>query len=134
MTLIRPSPVENLYITLFQLEADRPKYYIYIVRLARSIFISLGFNDKVTEMKTMIRKYLEKPLKSEFVSIVHAYDNPKFAYSKRAYTKIGDSLDYKEMTRYELENRLEIVKNWIFDEVTKLSSYIRFTRSQQMMA
>jgi hypothetical protein len=134
MTLVRPSPVENLYTTLFQLEADRPRYYIYVVRLARSLFISLGFENKVNEMNKVINKYLEKPLMSDFISIVHAYDNPRFMYSKRAYTKVGDSLDYKEITRYELENRLEIVKNWIFDEVTKLSPYIRFTRQTQMMA
>lgn len=134
MTLIRPSPVENLYITLFQLEADRPRYYIYIVRLARSLFMSLGHEDKVNEMNNVIYKYIEKPLMSDFVSVVHAFDNPRFAYSKRAYTRVGDSLDYKEVTRYEFEKRLELVKNWIFDEVTKLSPYIRFTRQTQMMA
>lgn len=134
MSLIRPSPVENLYVTLFQLESDRPRYYINIVRLARSIFISLGFEDKVEEMFVVIKKYVETPLKSDFVSVVNSYDNPRFMFSKRAYTRIGDSIDYKEVTRYEIGERLETVKDWIYDEVTKLSSQIRFTRQAQMMA
>lgn len=134
MSLIRPTPVENLYTTLFQLESDRPKYYISVVRLARSIFLSLGFNDKVDELNIVIQQQIEIPLKAEYVSIVNAFDNPRFFYSRRAYTKIGDSLDYKEVTRYEIEKRLEVVKDWIFDEITQLSQYIRFTKQSQMMA
>lgn len=134
MSLIRPSPVENLYTTLFQLESDRPKYYINVVRLARSLFLSLGFENKVEEMKVVITQQIEFPLKAEFVAIVNAYDNPRFFYSRRAYTKIGDSLDYKEVTRYEIEQRLEFIKDWIFDEITQLSQYIRFTKQTQMMA
>lgn len=134
MTLIRPSAVENLYTTLFQLEADRPRYYIYVVRLARSIFLLLGFENKIREMEEKIRVYIETPLMAGYVSVVHAYDNPRFAFSRRAYTKVGDSLEYKEVSRYEIETRLEIIKNWIFDEVTQLSPYIRFTRQTQTMA
>ncbi len=134
MSLIRPSPVENLYITLFQLESDRPRYYINIVRLARSIFISLGHEDKVDILNKVMKMYVETPLKSDYVSIVNAYDNPRFMFSRRAYTKIGDTIDYKEVTRYEIGERLEMVKDWIYDEVTKISSEIRFTRQAQMMA
>jgi len=134
LSLIRPSPVESLYSTLFQLEADRPKYYINIVRIARSIFLSLGFKNKVVEMDNIIKIFVEKPLMSNYISIVNAYDNPRFYYSRRAYTFVGDSIDGKEITRYDIEHRLEQVKDWIFDEVTEISPYIRFTRQTQMMA
>lgn len=134
MSLIRPSPVESLYVTLFNLEPDRPRYYINVVRLARSIFISLGFDDKVVEMEHIIKIQIEKPLMADFVALVHAYDNPRFAFKRRAYTKVGDSLDYKEVTRMEIENRLEFVKDWIYDEITKVAPYIRFTRQTSMMA
>ena len=134
MSLIRPSPVENYYVTLFQLESDRPKYYINVVRVARSIFLSLGYQDKVELMYEVIKKYIETPLKTDFVSIVNAYDNPRLMYSKKAYTRIGDSIDYMEVTRYEIEKRLEMIKDWIFDEVTMISPNIRFTRQAQMMA
>lgn len=134
MSLIRPSPVENHYITLFQLESDRPQYYLAVVRLAKSIFLSLGYEDKIDEMFKVIKRYIETPLKSDFVSIVNAFDNPRFMFSKRAYTKVGDSIDYKEVTRYEIRQRLEIVKDWIFDEVTRVSHEIRFTRQAQMYA
>ena len=85
-------------------------------------------------MDLVIKKHIETPLMTNYTNIVNAYDNPRFMFSKRAYTKIGDSLDYKEVTRYEIENRLELVKNWIYDEVTQVSPYIRFTRQSQMMA
>ena len=134
MGLIRPSPIENLYHTLFQLESDRQEYYINLVRIARSIFLSLGFNKKAGEMQNIIKNYIEIPLNAEFVSVVNAYDNPKFMYSKKAFTRIGDSIDYKEVTRYEIKKRLEFIKNRIFDEVTKVSPYIRFTRQGQMLA
>lgn len=133
MSLIRPSPAENLYLTLFQLESDRPKYYIHVVRVARSLFLSLGYDGKVEEMERVIKIYIENPLKTDFVSIVNAFDNPKFANSRKAYTKIGDSIDYKEVTRYEIEKRLEKIKNWIYDEITKVSKDIRMTRQSQML-
>jgi len=134
LSLIRPSPVESLYTTLFNLEPDRPRYYINIVRIARSIFISLGFENKVYEMEMVIKKNIETPLMTSYTAIVNAYDNPRFMFKRRAYTKIGDSIDYKEVTRYEIENRLEVVKDWIYDEITQVSPYIRFTRQSQMMA
>lgn len=71
---------------------------------------------------------------TSYTAIVNAYDNPRFMFKRRAYTKIGDSIDYKEVTRYEIENRLEVVKDWIYDEITQVSPYIRFTRQSQMMA
>ena len=134
MSLIRPSPVEGLYITLFNLEPDRPRYYINIVRVARSIFLSLGFENKVYEMDMVIKRNIETPLMTNYSNIVNAYDNPRIMFRKNAYTKIGDSLDYKEVTRYEIEERLEIVKDWIYDEITQVSVYIRFTRQSRMMA
>lgn len=133
MSLIRPSFVENLYHTFFQLEADRPMYYLLVVRLARSIFMSLGQDELVTEMDARIRNVIEIPLHTDFVSIIHAFYNPRFMFSKRAYTKIGDSINYREVTRYEIMLRLENVKDWIYDKVVELSPYIRFTRTQQML-
>jgi len=134
LSLIRPSPVENLYLSLFQLEPDRPRYYINVIRLARSIFLSLGFPEKVEEMNDKIRAEIEVPFNADFVNIVHAFDNPRFMFSRRAYTRIGDSIDYKEVTRYDMENRLEAVKDWVYDNITEMSQYIRFTRQSGMMA
>lgn len=133
MTFIRPSFVENLYNTLFQLEPDRPMYYLFVVRIARSIFMTLGFEDLVKELENRIKEEIEIPLQSHFVSIIHAYYNPRFMFSKRAYTKIGDSLDYREVTRYEIMMRLESVKDWIYDNVVQLSPYIRFTKPSQAL-
>jgi len=129
MSLVKPSFVENLYNTLFQLEPDRPYYYLFVVRTARSIFMVLGFEDLLEELNKMIKEEIEIPLQSQFVSVIHAFYNPRFMMSKRAYTKVGDSIDYREVTRYEIMMRLEKVKDWIYDNVVRLSPYIRFTRT-----
>lgn len=133
MTLIRPSFTENLYTTLFQLEPDRPMYMIFVYRLARNIFLSLGYEDKIEKMDKIIRIHIEEPLQSDFVSVCHAFYNPRFMFSKRAYTKVGDSIEYREVTRYEIMVRLEFVKNFIYDEIVELSPYIRFTKPQSML-
>jgi len=133
MSFIRPSFVENLYDTLFQLEPDRPYYYLFVVRVARSIFMTLGFEELKDQMEKMIKDEIEIPLQSQFVPIIHAYYSPRFMLSKQAYTKVGDSIDYREVTRYEIMMRLERVKDWIYDQVVQLSPYIRFTKQTQML-
>lgn len=143
MTLIRPSPIENLYTTLFQLEPDRPYYYMFVVRLSKSILISLAninednqkyFTEIIDEMDEMIRKEIEVPLMSSFISVCYAYEISKLRHSKKAYVKVGDSIDYIEITHWEIQMALERVKDWILDKVSQLSPYIRFTRPQQMLA
>lgn len=133
MSLIRPSFVENLFNSFFSLEPDRPMYYKLVVRLAKSIFQSMGEFDKLKQMDGMIKGYIENPLHSDFASVLHAFYSPKFMFSKRAYCKIGDVIDYKEITRLEIEQRLEIVKEWIYDEVTNLSYQVRFTNQQPIV-
>jgi len=132
MSLIRPTPVEGWYYSLFNLDPTRPDYYIAVVDLARAIFIKLHYYDKITEMEGVIKKYIETPLQRDFISIVNAYDNPRIAYLKRAYVRIGDSVDYQEVTKYEIKKRLEIVKQWVYDEISRVSDDIRFTRLPQM--
>jgi len=133
MSLIKPSPAENLYLTIFKLESDRPKYYVNIVRIAKSLFLCLGYQNKVEELNLMIKRHIETALNSDFVSVVNAYDNPKFMNSRKAFTRVGDSIDYKEITRYEIEQRLETIKDWVFDEVAVVSKDIRMTSQSQMM-
>jgi len=133
MSLIRPSFVENLYNTFFALEPDRPMYYMYVIRLGRSIFLSLNFQDKVIELDNMIKYKIEIPLKSDFGSIIQAYYNPRFMFSRKAFTKVGDTIDYKYVTRYEIGRMLEELKDWVYDEVTELSALIRFTRQSSVM-
>jgi hypothetical protein len=133
MSLVKPSFTESLYVTLFQLEGGRPQYYVLVHRLARNIFLSLGYEDKVDAMERMIRTHIEIPLQADFVSVCAAFDNPRFMFSKRAYTLVGDGIDSRSVTRYEIQQRLEYVKNYIYDEVVQLSPYIRFTRPQTML-
>lgn len=134
MTLIRPSPVENLINSLWGLEPDRPKYYIFVCRQARNIFQIMDKPEKVVEMERIKKTYVEIPLSSHFVAVVHAFDKFRYSMPKRAYVKIGDILNHKEITIYEIEQRLEAVKDWVYDEVAELSQYVRFTNQQPVLA
>jgi hypothetical protein len=91
------------------------------------------FIKLMKEMDDLIKEVVEEPLQASFTSVIHAFYNPRFMMSKRAYTKIGDTIDYKEVTRYEIMARFEKVKDWAIDKVTELSPYIRFTKQQQMI-
>lgn len=113
---------------------------MFVTRLARSIFISLGFDgsneqmeDKVTIMGNLIKEIVEVPLEATFTQIIHAYYNPRFMYSKKAFTYIGEGVDQREVSRYEIMMRLEYIKDWVYDEIIALSPYIRFTKPQQML-
>lgn len=132
MSLIKPTITESLFYQFFKLEADRQLYYLSVYQIARSIFLNLGIPEKVEEMNRMIQDKLEIPLKSDFSSIVSAYYNPRFMYSKRAYTKIGSSIDYVKVTKYEIQRVLEDIKIWIYDEIIRLASFVRFTRPSEI--
>jgi len=134
MSLIRPSLQENIITTLFMLEPDRPMYYMHVVTLGKRLFMSLGQENLVAQLDELILEKVERPLMSPFVSVIHAFYDFKFINSKRAYCKIGDSIDYRTVTRYEIMMSLEAVKEWIYDKATELSPYIRFTKSSMMFS
>ena len=133
MTMIRPSFQENLHNTLFNLEADRPMYYLYVVRVGRSLFLSLGYMDEVNKIDRMIFETLEKQLKAPFIAIIEAFYNPRFMYAKQAYTRIGDSVDYVQVTRWDIRMRLEKIKDYIYDRATVVAKEIRFTHSSNAL-
>lgn len=131
--MIRPSFTENLHNTLFRLEADRPMYYLLVIRVGRSLFLSMGFNDEVDKIDKMIFDTIEEPFKAPFQAIVEAFYNPRFMYTKQAYTRIGNSIDYVEVTRWQMRMRFEKIKDHIYDKATQYSSLIRFTHSSEAM-
>lgn len=133
MSIIRPSFVENLFNSFFSLEADRPMYYRLVFRLGKSIFQSMGKSELINELDNRINIVIEKPLHTDLPSVLNAYYNPRFMFSRSAYAKIGDSINYKEVTRYEIEQRLEYIKDWVYDEVTELSQHVRFTNQQPIV-
>lgn len=129
---IKTTFIESLFSTLFNLQAGRPNYYLNIVDAARNIFMNLGLEEKNKMLDIMIRQKLELPLRSNFLAIVNAYDNPKFMFSKKAFCKIGDSIEYRKITRYEIFLALEEIKRWIYSECSVLANDVRFTAIQQI--
>lgn len=129
MSLIKPSFVESLFHSFFALDPDRPNYYNLVFRYGRTIFMQLGFEKKAIELQNMILQKLEKPMKAPLFALLQAYYNYRFMFMKTAYCKIGAGIDTVEITRYEMTVVLEEIKEWVYDEVTNLTPYVRFTRS-----
>jgi len=134
MGLIKPSFVESLFHTFFNLDPDRPQYFNLVFRLGRSIFLQLGFENKAVQLQKMIEEKIEKPLNAPLFAILQAYYNPRFIFSKVAYCKVGTGIDTKYITRYEMTVALEEIKNWVYDEITNLTPYVRFTRTGDALA
>lgn len=133
MTLLKPSFIETMFHSFFNLESDRLNYFNSLFRLGRSIFIQLGYNDKAQELENMIKYKLEKPLNSPLFAILQAYYNVRFIHSKLAYCKVGDGINTIEITRYEITVILEEIKEWLYDEITQLTHQVRFTNSQNIL-
>lgn len=134
MSLIKPSFVESLFHTFFDLDPDRMQYYNLVFRMSRSIFFQVGFNNKADELEKKIFEGIEKPFSCKLFSFLQAYYNPRFINSRVAFCKVGQGIDTKEITRYEMTCILEEIKNWCYDEITKLTPFIRFTRNGEAMA
>jgi hypothetical protein len=132
MQTIKPTFTENLFFSLYNLEPERPMYYLNLYRIAKNIFISCNLEDKLEELNMLIKTEIERPLRTTFQSVNHAYYNPRFLMSKKAYCKIGDAMEYRMVTRYEIMMRLERIKDWIFDQCSLLSQSVRFSAIQQV--
>jgi hypothetical protein len=132
MEILKPTFVENLFFSLYSLEHERPMYYLNLYRIAKNIFINLGLDEKLTELDKLIKKEIEIPMRTTFQSVIHAYYNPRFLMSKKAYCKVGDSMEYRKFTRYEIMTRLERIKDWIFDFCSQLSPNVRFSTLMQV--
>ena len=128
MTIIKPSFLEAMFYQFFNLDPDRPMYYMLVFRLTRSIFMQMGFDDKADKLQIMIDQKIESKLKAPVFSVLQAYYTPRFYMSRKAYCKIGEGVDTIHVTRYELTVGFEEIKNWCYDEVTQLTPYVRFTQ------
>lgn len=132
MSLIKPTITESLFYQFFQLQPDRPMYYNFVYQLGRNIFNNLNMKDKVIEMDRLIKMKLEIPFKAPYISICKAYYSPRIMFSRNAYTKIGSGIDAVKVTRNDMEDRMEMIKTWIYDQVIELSPHIRFTKPAEI--
>jgi len=133
MTGIKPSFVESLFYTFFNLDPDRPMFYNHVFRMGRSIFLQLGKKDKILELDNMIKLEIEEVFKSNLYSVLQGYYNPRFMYSMNAYCKIGEGVDTVKVTRYDMTIKFEKIKNWIYDEINLLTQDVRFTKIADIM-
>ena len=130
--LVRPTFQENLYKTLFQLSVNTEFYYLTVFRNGKSIFKSLGFEEEVKKIDDMIKSIIEEPFNRPLTAVLEAYELMKNRNSN--YFIIGDVIDYKEVTTWEITQRLDYIKDYIFDRLTELSPLIRFTSNADLYA
>ncbi|MCJ7816326.1 MAG: hypothetical protein MUP55_00575 [Candidatus Aenigmarchaeota archaeon] len=133
MTLLKPSFVESLFHTFFNLDPTRPQYYGLVFQTTRTIFLQLDMSDKAEELQEIIGDKLEKPLCAPLFAILDAYYLPRFYFARLAYCKIGDGIDAVQVTRLQMTVALEEVKRWCYDEVTGITPYVRFTQQNPFM-
>jgi hypothetical protein len=132
MQTLKPTMVENLFFSLFNLEPERPMYYMSIYRVAKNIFINCDMQEKLDELDALIWMEIERPYKTTYFALVQAYYNPRFLMSRKAFCKIGDAIEHKKLTRYEIMLKLEKIKDWILDECSQMARNVRFTAIQQV--
>lgn len=129
---VKPTFVENLFHTFFNLQPDRPFYYLHVYRTARSIFLNLGQDEKAEELEELIRENIERPFNTNFINLINAYYNFRFLMKKNAYCKVGDRIEYQKVTRYDIYLKLEVIKNWCYDELSVMANDVRFTAIMQI--
>lgn len=133
MSLIKPSFIESRFHSYFLLDPDRPKYYNNVFGMARIIFMQLGFDDKATQLQKMIHDKVEVPFGAPLFAVLDGYYNFRFMYSKKAFCKIGEGIDQKEITRYEMTCVFEELKAWCDDEIIDLTPHVRFTQRSEFV-
>lgn len=133
MSLVKPSFVESMFHNYFMLDPDRPKYYNNVFAQARKIFMQLGFDDKARLLQKKIHEHIEKPFNAPMFAVLDGYYNFRFMYSKKAFCKIGEGVDSKEITRYEMTIAFERIKEWCDDEIINITPYIRFTQRSEFL-
>jgi len=132
MSLIKPTITEALFHQFFHLDSTRMDYYRQLINLGRTIFLNLGLEDKAKELKQLVWKQIEYPFMADFSAICTSFYHPRFMMSKKAYTLIQIDGVHHKVTRFEMERRFEIIKEWITDHVVELSQHIRFTRPSEI--
>ena len=135
MTMIKPSFIESRFYTIFHLEPDRPRYYEFVVMLAKSIFYELGLEDKADELDQLVYEHIEEPLRAQFGIVVYVYDKARYSGKalNRLYVKVGDGIDARVITFFEIKVELDYIKDWCYDEVMQLTGMVRFTQPHQLM-
>jgi hypothetical protein len=124
--LVKTTYVELQFRTLYSLDPDRPLYYGQVIRTARDIFIYLNKNELLAELELKIKKF-ERKFKTSFKNFEQAYYTQRFYFNKKAWCRIGDSVDYRKVTRYEMFYELELIKDWIYDSISVMSQRVRLS-------
>jgi len=133
MAIIRPALIESFFTTFYSLDSERMYYYNNVVSVAKDIFINMGASEYVEELDKVIYKWVEKPLNIKFIPLTQAYYTPRVMFYKNAYIRVGDLIHGRDVTRFEIQMRLEKVKDFAREKVNELSRYVRFTNQQQIL-
>lgn len=133
MSYIKPSYVEKLFNAFLQLDPDRPRYYNNVINIGKQIFMHLGFHEYIKELDEMIEEKIEKPFNAPLSAVLDGYYSLRFMHMRLAYCKIGHGIDARHVTRYEMTQMFEDIKDWIEWKVSELTPYIRFTTQQEIL-
>jgi hypothetical protein len=132
MEIVKTTFVEMLFSTLYNMDSNRPQYFVNVVDTAMEIFNYLEMEENILELQELIRTEIEIPLRADFTSVQDAFDNPKFAFSNKAFCKIGDPIDPIIVTKYEIKRRLMNIKRWVYSTCSEIARDVKFQAIQQL--
>lgn len=134
MSLIKTTIIESLFYQFFKLDPTRPSYYFNVYNFARSILVNLDFTDNLEVIENLIKEEIEYKYKTDFVTLVHVYDNCISSMNKGAYVRIGSGIESQDVGVYEIKRSLEKIKLHIQDDIIKISREIRFSKQADMVS
>jgi hypothetical protein len=133
MEVIKTTFIELKFRQLYGLDPDRPQYYGNVIRAAKDIMLYLEQEEMMMELELRIRK-IEKRYRTSLKNLEQGYYNQRFYFNKKAWCRVGDAVEYRKVTRYEMFLSLEEIKDWIYDNMSILAQRVRFSVMQEVKA
>lgn len=133
MSMIRTSNHEELIRSIRNLDSLRPEYFTNLIKISKWLYSISLKGYYITELNHLITIKLEKPFMTKFKLIEKVYDEMKQVGNYSAYILVGDGIDSKEVTYFELKLIFDEIDEWVADTVAEISQDVRFTRPLEIL-
>jgi len=126
MTLIKRDINELRYNSIWLLSKEgNPDYYKQLIRNAKAFFYGMGRPDLIEELNQYIKTEIEDMMGTSINNVLIAYKNLPYLNS---FTRSQNPI-YADMNiyKYTIEEWLDKIEEWIFEQAIQLEPEIRFT-------
>jgi len=126
MTLIKRDNNELRYNSIWLLSKEgNPDYYKQLIRNAKAFFYGMGRPDLIEELNQYIKTEIEDTMGTNINNILITYKNLPYlnSFTRSKNPAYADINIYK----YTIEEWLDKIEAWIFEQAIQLEPEIRFT-------